>query len=209
MTTDRSITREKGLTLIEILVAMSIFAIIAVISYSGLVQFFKNRAMLHERTEQLIKLQTAMLLLEQDFRFAVARPVRNEYGDSEPMLVSGGDSQLAPGELVRFTTTRPDPELTPAQRLERVAWRIQDGKLIRISWRILDREQKSQELARTVLDEVDTMSMAFLQWSPELNEIQRGSGWLNGAVLPAGVELSLSMRSGNTYRRVLEIANGS
>ena len=58
--------RIHGFTLVEMLVAMGIFAIIAVISYSGLSQFLQNRDVLKQRTNQLHRLQPTMVLLEQD-----------------------------------------------------------------------------------------------------------------------------------------------
>ncbi len=201
--------QDKGFTLVEMLVAMAIFALIAVISYSGLSQFLQYRSLLQQRTDQFHQLHTAMLLLEQDFRFAIARPVRNGFGDNEPVLVAGSDNQLAPGELVRLTTSRPNPLLAPAQRLERVAWRLDDGKLMRVSWRILDRDQDSEELARTVLGGVKGLAVDYLSWSPDSHGLQRSSGWLESDALPHGVELLLTLDDGGQFRRVLEVSNGS
>jgi len=198
----------RGFTLVEMLVAMAIFALIAVISYSGLAQFLQDRAVIKQRTDQLHQLNTTMLLLEQDFRFAIARPVRNGYGDSEPVLVSGTDSELVSGELVRLTTTRPNPELSPAQRLERTAWRLNDGVLSRVSWRVLDRDQDSQELHRNVLQDVQEVRLEYLQWSQELQALQRSSNWADNDSLPNGVELTLIMTNGATFHRLLEVAIG-
>lgn len=209
MTRSRSSPCHNGFTLIEMLVAIGIFAVIAVISYSGLSQFLHNRALLQQRTDRLHSLHTAMLLLEQDLRFAVARPVRDGFGDPEPVLVAGSDNELAPGELLRLTTARPSVELAPAQRLERVAWRLDDGTLLRVSWRVLDRDQDSEELSRAVLRDVRDLDLEYLRWSAETQTLQRSSGWPDTGTLPVGVDLLLTLDSGDQYRRVLVMANGS
>lgn len=199
----------SGFTLIEMLVAMAIFAVIAAISYSGLAQFLQNRALVEQRTDRLHSLHTAMLLLEQDLRYAVNRPVRDGFGDAEPVLVSGSDNPLAPGEILRLTTSRPSTAMAQVQRLERVAWRLDGGKLQRVSWRVLDRDQDSEELARTVLADVREVSVEYFQWIAESRTLQRSSSWLQPDALPAGVEMLLTLDSGEQFRRVLEIANGS
>ena len=201
--------RIHGFTLVEMLVAMGIFAIIAVISYSGLSQFLQNRDVLKQRTNQLHRLQTTMVLLEQDLRFATPRPVRDGFGDSEPVMIAGADNELSPGELLRFTTSRPNVELSPAQRLERVAWRLDNGSLTRVSWRILDRDQDSKEYSRVLLEDVKDLTVEYLRWSPETLSLERFSDWREDETLPTGVVLLLTLDDGKQYRRVLEISNGT
>ena len=97
-------TRENGFTLLEMVVAIGIFAIIASISYSSLTQFISARDMIESKQEELTALQMTMTLIGRDVRFMLNRPVRDSYGDEESMLLSGEDLSLAENEFFRLTT---------------------------------------------------------------------------------------------------------
>ena len=71
---------EKGFTLLEMVVAIGIFAIIATVSYTSLNQFLDTRDMLESRQDELTALQMTMTLLGRDVRFMLNRPVRDSYG---------------------------------------------------------------------------------------------------------------------------------
>ena len=198
----------KGFTLLEMIVAIGIFAVIAAISYTSLDRFLDARILINAKHEQLKQLQTAMTLIEQDIRFMVDRAVRDGFGDSEKALITVGDLSLPEEELVRLTTSRPLPGQPEGSRLQRVAWRLQDGGLKRVTWAVLDRDQDSAERARTVLDDVDTVTLEYYSYSP-LGELLVESEWGGVDGLPAGVEFVLTLRSGQQYRRVIAVAGNS
>jgi len=202
-------TSGRGFTLVEILVAIAIFSIIAAISFTGLANFLKQRDQITLRTQRLHQLQSAMLLLEQDLRFAVSRSVRNGYGDVEGAMVSGGVTELAPGELLRFTTLKPEGGDRQRQRMERVAWRLRDHTLTRTVWRVIDRDKDSEELTRIVLEDVNSVQMDFLRFDDRTRTLERLDAWLEPLLLPSGVEVLLTLSAENQVRRLLEVPGGS
>ena len=116
-------TRTGGFTLLEMVVAIGIFAIIATISYVSLDRFIDTRNLVEERHDKLKSLQTTMTLMGRDMRFMVNRPVRDGHGDPELALLSGDNIALEDGELLRLTTSRPEPGIGLVSRPQRVGWR--------------------------------------------------------------------------------------
>ena len=115
----------RAFTLLEMVVAIGIFAVIAVVSYASLNRFLDNSSVLETELEKLRQLQLAFSLLEQDMRFISPRIVRNAYGDPEPLLMLSNINE--PGELMRFTTARRNVRLSVSSLLQRTAYRLEDG----------------------------------------------------------------------------------
>lgn len=197
----------RGFTLLEMVVSIAIFAIIAAISYSALNNFLDARAHLNSEDERLRALQAMFVLLEQDLRYAVNRPVRDEYGDVEPAFSGGGDLPLAVGERLRLTTVRPAPVGAGVQRVTRVAWRLTDGVLYRVAWRVLDRDIDSEGYSRRVMENIDDFHFRFFGFDD--GEVLRAdSEWTGGDTLPAGVEVTVLPAGRDPYERIFEVAGG-
>ncbi len=199
---------QAGFTLLEMMVAIGIFAVIAAISYGTLNRFIDNRALVEQKNDELKKLQQVMMLFERDLRYALLRPVRDGFGDVEAALVSGADLELGPGELLRLTSAQPNAAMNNIQRLQRVAWRFNDGKLSRITWRVLDRDQDSTEYERILLDDLSEVVISFWGYNEdEVLGIQ--ADWPDTEKMPDGIEFLVTLNSGRQYRRLLELTTGT
>ncbi|MGA8707928.1 MAG: type II secretion system minor pseudopilin GspJ [Steroidobacteraceae bacterium] len=73
--------RACGFTLVELLVAIVISAIIAVIGYRALDQALRSRKEVDEQSARLIAVQQGMRTIEQDIELLQARPIRQPTGD--------------------------------------------------------------------------------------------------------------------------------
>lgn len=201
-------TRENGFTLLEMVVAIGIFAIIASISYSSLTQFIGARDMIESKQEKLTALQMTMTLIGRDVRFMLNRPVRDSYGDEESMLLSGEDLSLAENEFFRLTTSHPDPGVPVTSRMQRVGWRLEDGELQRVRWDVLDRDADSKEYFRTVLSGVAAVEVRYYAYT-ENGELESDGEWDGEGTLPVGVEFLLTMDNGKEYKRIFAVAGSS
>lgn len=81
--------RSSGFTLLELLVAMFIAAVIFAMGYGTINQAVKNRTGLQEQQKKLLELQTAVRTMEQDFVQLAQRPIRDPVGGTyQPAIVA-------------------------------------------------------------------------------------------------------------------------
>jgi len=104
--------RSAGFTLVELLVALFITAIMFTIGYRALDQAFTSRKQIEEQSARLIAVQQAMRTIEQDFELLQPRPVRNVIGDgylaavlSSPSVGGLGSTAGSSGYTVVGSTT--------------------------------------------------------------------------------------------------------
>lgn len=158
--------QQSGFTLLELLVALAIFGLLAAMAYGGLNSVMTARQVTEQHAARLTQLQMAFLWLGRDIEQTIDRPIRDDYGDQQPALlgVEFGRYQL---ELTRSGWR--NPAFRPRSHLQRVAYGLKDGQLIRAYWTMLDRAQDSQPLETVLLDDVIKLELRFLddnsQWS--------------------------------------------
>jgi len=79
-------TATHGFTLLELLVALAVFAIMAAAAYSGLRSVLFTHATLEQENRRLAAVQLTVFRFEQDIEQIVSRGIRDEYGESHPRL---------------------------------------------------------------------------------------------------------------------------
>jgi len=200
--------RSAGFTLLEMVMAVGIFSIVAVIAYGGLTQFLDSYSHLSAREERLKEIQSLFSQLERDLRYLAARPVRDEYGDEEPAFIARRDDPPVPGEIMRLSVYLPDGRIAQVSDVQRVAWRYDDEKLYRVSWKVLDRAQDSTEYLRQMLDGVREVNVRFMS-TDAVGEIVASDDWNVGETAPSGVEVVIELEDGQRYRRVFEVYGGA
>ena len=149
-----------GFTLLEILVALSIFAIIGVISSQLMSQTVRANEKLTDRGVRLTEVHRAMQAIQRDLMQLTDRSIRDEYGDSRPPLLIGTDGTI---EFSRSGWR--NPLKLPRAEVQRVAYRWQDNKLLRGYWTVLDRVQDSEPVHQTLLTDVERVEFFALDVS--------------------------------------------
>lgn len=186
--------RPRGFTLVEILVVLVVFSVLSVMAYGGLNTVLTLRAKVAEAMERTAALQKGYLRLRNDFHQLRARPARDAFGEPQPALVVRADG------AVEFTRSGWRNPLSHARSaLERVAYRLEDGKLIRENWPVLDRAQGSEPAEVVVLEQVEELAWRFLdgdrQWQatwPDATAAAATPGALPDP--PQAVELTLQLK---------------
>ena len=159
---------QAGFTLIEILVAMVIFAVLSALAYGTLGQIITSSEVLSARMERIQAIQRTMRTLSQDFLQLSPRPVRDELGDAfGPALRTDFQSAFAI-ELTRAGWS--NPMALPRGTLQRAAYRLEDNELIRYHWRVLDRTFSNEMIAVSLLDDVESVAFLFMQENGEWTE---------------------------------------
>lgn len=152
-----------GFTLLELLVALAIFGLLATMSYSGLRTILEQQAGTEAAAERLAELQKIYMLMQRDIEQAVDRPVRDEYGDEQPALAGGDVLQLTRGGWS-------NPAARARSSLQRVGYAFEDDQLVRYSWSVLDRAQDSEPLRQPLTDSIEQLQLRYLAASNEWRE---------------------------------------
>jgi len=144
-----------GFTLLEVVVAVSIFAVIGVIAFTGLGKLTRDGQVLADANNRLAELQFAVVYFDRDWAQVSPRGIRNQYGDDEANIVIADDS-------ITFTHNGWS-NLLGQQRsnLQRVQYLVDDDRLLRRYWRSLDQGIGEKPVEVVLLDRVESMEVAF------------------------------------------------
>src|SRR5579871_2816788 len=137
-------TRQRGFTLLELLVAMFIAAMMFAIGYGAINQAMKNQDALKEQQDRMKEVLTAMRTLEQDFVQLEPRPVRQPIGDGYlPALIGQSDPTAQP-TVVLSRGGWNNPNGTQRPGLQRVAYYFDKEKntLRRENYTVMDPVQQ-------------------------------------------------------------------
>ena len=157
--------RASGFTLIELLVALVIFGIFAVLAYAGLGRLLDNRGRLIEEQRVWQDLSQVFLRISDDLAHARPRGVRDVSGlVSLPAFVGRPfDSRALAEPSLELTRGGELNYGSGAQSdLRRVAYRLKEGRLVRLTWPVLDRAPVSVPLEAPLLADVETFELRFL-----------------------------------------------
>ena len=208
-----SVNRQRGFTLIEVLLAMAITAFVAVVAYTGLSTAISAAKVNERQAERLAEIQMTLSLLERDVRHALLRPIIDEYGDEQPPFI-GGNTAPFPLELSRRGYE--NPRDLRRSELERVRYYLQDNQLWRESWSVLDRvnDEESRQQLR-LLSDVEDIRLRFLDGeSSGARSSPLGGEWVDewvfairigGHRLPKALELNLAVDGFGEIQRVVEV----
>jgi general secretion pathway protein J len=182
-------TPQNGFTLLELLVALAIFALVSVMAYGGLATVLDQQFATEEIAEQLARLQKTYMVLQRDFEQVVPRPVRDEFGENMAPLSGGTQLQLTRGGWN-------NPAGHPRSSLRRVGYRLEEQSLVRYAWSVLDRAQNSEPLEQSLLDGVTGIRTRYLDegnewqdsWPPDRVTTPAAGA---GVSLPLAVEVQL------------------
>lgn len=154
----------RGFTLLELLIAIAVFAIMSVMAYGGLSSVILNSTQTKVELEKIQAVQHAMFTITRDFSQISSRNIRDEFGNTQPHLIAGSNVDY----LVEFTRGgRRNPAKLLRSNLLRVAYRYEDNKLSRLFWPQLDRTQGTEPYEDILLDNVITAELRYLDDSDE------------------------------------------
>jgi len=195
--------KQRGFTLLELLIASIIFAIMAVMAYGGLDNVIQNSKSSQQALKRLQQIQQCVSVLNRDFSQIVPRRIRDDFGNPQAYLIAGNNVDY----LVEFSRGgRVNPANLLRSSLLRVAYQFEENKLIRLQWPQMDRAQETEAKKTTLIDEIESVSLRFMdqnarwqeQWPP-LNATT-GTGTNNTTLL--GIEIILDIKGLGEIRRL-------
>ena len=175
--------RQQGMSLLEIMVALSIFSIIGLASYQVLSSVMAANLAVKVSADHLERMQKSYAQIERDMEQLVSRRVRFSDGLGSDALVISEQ-----GQQIELTRGGRDNSLQfPRSRLLRVRYDLgfnpQDDSLSRadqqlylrrLSWPVLDRSSDNDEPYIQLLVPVDALSISAISnkdrydsWPPQ------------------------------------------
>lgn len=201
----RNPLRDGGFTLVELLVAMAIVAVIGVMALVGLSTVINQESEARTRAERWQAIQMAMRLVVQDLAQLQPRVTRDELGETyQPTLLATPNAQFAvefsrggwanPGGFARGTVLR-------------VAYNWEEDKLVRLHWPVMDRTLATIPVRTELLDGVDNVEIRFMdasgEWHTEWPPL-RMNGPLSFVARPRAVEFVLELEDFGRVSRLVE-----
>jgi len=205
-------TRAAGFTLLEVLVAVGIFALFSAMAYGSLLRILDTRDRLETERDFWRTLSLSLIQVEDDLALARERTVRGPDGLTKLPAFRGqpvdsralGEPSLEftrGGQIVLGDGARSD--------MQRVGYQLRDGTLSRLVWPALDRPPVSEPRAAPLLEHVEELRVRFYA---------QPGGWVNawpattqtGAplapdALPLAVELTLKIEGRGEIVRVFQV----
>lgn len=180
--------RAGGFTLLELLVALFIFALVSVMAYSGLRAVLSAKDDTDASATRLTRLQKAYTIMQSDFVQAIDRPIRDRLGGEVAAMV------LRDGTLAFTRDGRANPLEVTRSTLVRVAYRLDGNRLERLQWRTLDRPQQPEIDTTPLLKRVNGLRFEFMggdgRWVQDWPPLTSGT---DTSALPRAIRVSMEV----------------
>jgi general secretion pathway protein J len=187
--------KRAGFTLIEVLIALSILALVATLGYRALASLSDSEAQLTAEARHWRNLDGLFARLEADLREALPRDVRTGSG-SEPAWL--GDVDDAGNGELRFSRAGPEFEIEPGSGGQRIGYRLRNGAVEVLYWPRLDQPG-------TVLPQAYALADGITQF--RVDYLDARGGWrdrwpvLGEPPVPRAARVALMLANGDVIER--------
>lgn len=187
--------KNKGFTLIEIIIAVAVFAVIASITSSVLLNTLQTKQRSYKQIDIINQLQLAIALFGKDSRQIVTRPVRGNQMHLFPSFIGEKDYL----ELTRGGDINPNAA-EQRSTLIRVAYLCKDDTLIRRIWPVLDAPDRDIYQDTILLANLKKCKFAYVGMHQNVmpNWYQYTTRQNNKTIttpLPEAIQLSLDLKT--------------
>ena len=196
-------SRQAGFTLIEVVIALAIFATMAALSYLVFDQSTQASTRITSQMSELQSLQRALQAIGNDLAQLQPRPVREPGSPTSrpPLLADLRNVYIV--ELTRGGYA--NPLGLPRASAMRVAYRLDDGELIRSQWPALDNPLNAEARELVLLEDVARFELRFLgegadTWTAEWPPLGG-----NARAAPRAIELVIEHERWGEIRRLIEV----
>lgn len=219
-----SIRLIRGFTLLELLVAIGVFALFSTMAYGGLMQILESRDRVDAERAYWSGLARAFLRIEDDLLHARERSVRGVAGTPLPAFIGQPTDTRAVADPPLEFTRGGVLTLSEGARsdLQRVAYKFEDERIVRLTWPVLDRAPTTTANETVLLEDVEDFQVRFFAGAPAATAgtptaalttapPSAQASWppTGGSLtaLPQAVELTVRLRGRGELKRVF-LVNG-
>jgi general secretion pathway protein J len=199
----RSAEREVGFTLVELLVALAIFAVLSGFAYRALDTMLTSREALERESRKWRDVTVFIGRVERDLSAVLAR--RSAIGASGTPLPPVSSAIDAGNGGIGLAITRSGSPLqeNALAAPQRVAYRLSGDEVQRLAWNGVDAAPRDEPVAIGVLGGVRALEIRFLDARGEWRTTWGLPG--SGENAPAAVEMRLDLASGERIVRLVDL----
>ena len=192
----------RGFTLVELLVAISILALIGTISYHGVKSSVDARDRIFAQNERWRALSRFFLQFEDDIVHSVGRTARTAAGENQPGVL--GKAAWTGADDAQLFLARPNfMSQGDLQRSARVGYRLNGDRLQRLLWPVAESAPGQVPRIQTMLAGVGSIRLRYLNEYAVWRAI-----WpfpQDVRPRPNALEISLTLDSGETITRLFSL----
>jgi general secretion pathway protein J len=191
---------QNGFTLLEMMLAIMLLAIISALGYQQLQSMLRNSELTQQHTSQLAEIQRAFQFLEQDISqaFVLTPPVK---ASPQPPAFS---TRLTDDENFHLTLTQSNwynpGAYLERSTLERVDWSVTPQGLVRQGQALSYGQQYLQPQRVMQFPHISAFTLRFWHKGRWFNE------WNAEFTLPQAIEVTLQTKTYGVLQRVIEVS---
>lgn len=198
--------KSRGFTLIEIIIALAIFAILGVLIAFGLRSVTQTQHQLSQHSQEWQKIAITNTLIRRDISQIVPVDATDEYGKNMPALLSGNDNSIT---LTRTGWQNSNATFARSD-LIRVQYAVKNNQLYRISWRHIKPNADNKPTRQSLLSNVTTMQVLYFYHHGQFSHswpISHG-GNANTGALPEMAAIYLTLQNDGVLKIEVPLATG-
>jgi general secretion pathway protein J len=200
------IRRQQGMTLLEVLIALTIFVLMAGAGYSGLQQALSIESGLEQQRQYWRRLDAAMLLLQQDLDQAINLAPRVPLNEALSFIGNPAADPAVLGGVLLFSRggnfSFADGPVSPHVR---VAWRFREGRLYRVVWPQLNMADRERGSEFELLDGIRDIRVRYLDPTRQWRTLWPAAPGREDSVMPVAVEWQIQLDDEQQYKRVFHV----
>jgi general secretion pathway protein J len=200
-----SIGNHKGFTLLEVLIAIAIFSLISLSSFSIFDTVLSSDEKAKQRSERHNELQRAFVIIERDLIQIARRSVRfNGESPQDNFLQTSGDINLSDEQALAFVRhgwTNPGL-LLPRSDMQAVSYQLVDETLERLHFNFVDAVVGEEPKVRPLISDVSALEFEFYdgeKWQDTWSEKS----------LPLAIAIEVDTKDYGVIRRQFLVAGSS
>ena len=183
--------------------ALAIFALLTGFAFRGLTAMLESRAALEVESRKWRDVALFVGRIDRDLSATMERTARGA-ADTTLAPLSSVIESTASAEGLALTRSGSPLQESALAAPQRIAYRLRDGAIERLSWAGVDTAPREEPLAVTVLKRVSALNFRFLDPAGEWRTTW-GLPLSAEAKLPAAVEVTLQLASGEKVVRLVDL----
>lgn len=196
--------RTGGFTLVEILVAVTIFAIMSILAYRGLSSSLQAKQRIAEENQRWRDLTVFFDRLENDFGALVPRPIKTASGLQAPAFQAQASTLSSTDAAVAFTRAGIAGQRGALAAPQRMGYRLRERTVELVVWPVLDQAPRTEAKGYRLLENVADLAMRYLDGTNQWRTTWPQTG-APATLIPNAIEVTVTMASGEKLTRLFAV----